>query len=401
MKNVIAGGVLGFVLLYASMLYFDWPAIEQDLTRRTVAELTRAGHGWVKVTAHGRGRDLLLGGSAPDDQARAEAIRLARQVWGVRAVETHIVTLPPVTPGPADPVVRAPADQATLDGPVASQSDGAAAAIDDPAKVRPMAYQPAAVKLRLDDRDQLVVGGRVSDHATANAITAAARAAFGVTSVDHRWQFDARLRSEPWLAEVPAFLNGLDLLQTDTLSFDGTRISVEGAVASEQARRRIAQLAGQHFGDRVELVDLVRVVDPASVARPSNPPSPRTEPAAGDACQEQFDALLAEEPIRFESNNARLQPISYWVLDSVAKVMARCPNSRVRIEGHTDTSGSSTGNATLSLQRAVSVGDYLRSAGIAAARLQTVGRGAREPLADNATPAGRALNRRIALRVIH
>ena len=65
--------------------------------------------------------------------------------------------------------------------------------------------------------------------------------------------------------------------------------------------------------------------------------------------------------------------------------------------GHTDNTGSAAINNPLSVERAQSVRDYLVTRGVAAARVETAGRGEREPVASNATEAGRAKNRRVEI----
>ena len=69
----------------------------------------------------------------------------------------------------------------------------------------------------------------------------------------------------------------------------------------------------------------------------------------------------------------------------------------VRIVGHTDNTGSDAINNPLSVNRAQSARDYLVSRGVSSSRISIDGRGSREPIADNATEAGRARNRRIDL----
>ena len=73
------------------------------------------------------------------------------------------------------------------------------------------------------------------------------------------------------------------------------------------------------------------------------------------------------------------------------------PNARIEIIGHTDSTGSPSVNNPLSEERAQSVRDYLAARGVASSRIQTAGRGEREPVADNGTDAGRARNRRVEI----
>ena len=72
---------------------------------------------------------------------------------------------------------------------------------------------------------------------------------------------------------------------------------------------------------------------------------------------------------------------------------------RIKIGGYTDNSGDAATNLRLSQARAETVLNELRTMGIAASRLEAEGYGQAHPVADNATPEGRATNRRVALRL--
>lgn len=85
------------------------------------------------------------------------------------------------------------------------------------------------------------------------------------------------------------------------------------------------------------------------------------------------------------------------MLEEVLSVLKGEPEWKLTIEGHTDATGSDTHNQALSQKRAESVAAYLRSGGIDAGRLKTVGIGESNPVADNDTELGRAQNRRVEL----
>lgn len=101
--------------------------------------------------------------------------------------------------------------------------------------------------------------------------------------------------------------------------------------------------------------------------------------------------------VSFDLNSATIRPEMRNVLDPFAEQLRGDPNARVTIVGHTDSSGSPAVNDPLSVARANSVRDYLTSRGVPASHMQTVGRGEREPVADNATESGRARNRRVEI----
>lgn len=97
----------------------------------------------------------------------------------------------------------------------------------------------------------------------------------------------------------------------------------------------------------------------------------------------------------FDVGRAAIKPAMRPVLDQFAAGLD--PAMRVRIVGHTDSTGSDAINNPLSIERAQSVRDYLAGRGVAPARVETDGRGSHEPVADNASEAGRAQNRRVEI----
>ena len=99
--------------------------------------------------------------------------------------------------------------------------------------------------------------------------------------------------------------------------------------------------------------------------------------------------------ISFDIGSAALKPELRSVLDQLAQGLDA--NVLVRVIGHTDSTGGDAVTDPLSLRRAQTVRDYLDTRGVAADRMQIEGRGAREPVADNATEAGRAKNRRVEI----
>ncbi len=101
----------------------------------------------------------------------------------------------------------------------------------------------------------------------------------------------------------------------------------------------------------------------------------------------------------FSTDRSDIRPEGRPVLDKVAASLltADFVATRVRVVGHTDSQGSDAVNDALSLARATSVRRHLESKGVAAARLQASGMGARDPVAPNDKAYGRTLNRRIEI----
>jgi len=99
--------------------------------------------------------------------------------------------------------------------------------------------------------------------------------------------------------------------------------------------------------------------------------------------------------ISFDVGKADIKPELRPVLDQFAHGLD--PTMRVRIVGHTDSTGSDAINDPLSRERAASVKRYLEDRGVSGSRIDAVGRGEHEPIADNTSDSGRAKNRRVEI----
>ena len=101
--------------------------------------------------------------------------------------------------------------------------------------------------------------------------------------------------------------------------------------------------------------------------------------------------------LHFDSDKATIQPESKSLLDDIATALKNFPDWHLRIVGHTDSTGDPEHNVHLSLDRALAIEAALVDRGVDPHRLVTAGLGEGSPLASNATPDGRALNRRVEL----
>ena len=101
--------------------------------------------------------------------------------------------------------------------------------------------------------------------------------------------------------------------------------------------------------------------------------------------------------IQFLSGKADLTPESIVALQEVAAMLTDNPDWRIRVVGHTDSTGTKEGNLDLSMRRAGAVVNWLALHGIKRPRVEVAGAGDAEPLAPNDTEANRAKNRRIEL----
>lgn len=103
--------------------------------------------------------------------------------------------------------------------------------------------------------------------------------------------------------------------------------------------------------------------------------------------------------ISFDTGSADIQPTLRPILERFAQTLQANPVTTVQIVGHTDSTGTDAINEPLSQRRAASVQEFLAARGVARNRISTSGRGSREPIADNTTVAGRAVNRRVEIYV--
>lgn len=101
--------------------------------------------------------------------------------------------------------------------------------------------------------------------------------------------------------------------------------------------------------------------------------------------------------VSFDTGKYQLKQPLLPVLDSVARALVQHPELRAKSIGYTDSTGSASTNQTLSVNRASAVTNYLTRQGVQAGKLTAEGRGPSNPVGDNATVEGRAMNRRVEL----
>ena len=116
------------------------------------------------------------------------------------------------------------------------------------------------------------------------------------------------------------------------------------------------------------------------------------------------EPVMAPEPayviegVTFDFNKATLKPAATETLDKVAAELRKQTEVAYEVAGFTDNSGPEAYNQGLSERRAIAVRDYLVDHGVSAEQLTVRGHGESNPVASNATKAGRAKNRRVEIR---
>lgn len=185
---------------------------------------------------------------------------------------------------------------------------------------------------------------------------------------------------EPEATPTPApTLVPLDSLPSRGAVFRPPTLFLEGPVQSEA-------IALQLYARAVEVLGEENVVN-NYVIRPDAPPG-----VDGN--------VRVEQAVQFESGSAVILEPFIPTLNLALAVMQLNPQVVMVVEGHTDDEGPDDVNQALSEQRAQAVAGYLVAAGVDVNRVETVGFGETTPIASNETPEGRAVNRRIEVRLL-
>lgn len=193
---------------------------------------------------------------------------------------------------------------------------------------------------------------------------------------------------------------GQPLAAAVSMSRDGQRVEVPPDIAGGF----LAQAAAGTWGVRVDsegfLSREVQVALTAGGKQKLSVPLRRRPQAPSVRLSGDYVALKGT--IGFEPGTAELLPQSQQLLDEVSDLLLHHPEiQRLRVEGHTDNQGKPQLNQQLSEDRAISVRNYLVKQGVAPERMLAEGLGASQPLVPNLTPANRAKNRRIVLKILH
>lgn len=121
------------------------------------------------------------------------------------------------------------------------------------------------------------------------------------------------------------------------------------------------------------------------------------------------DAARTDEGIKFTlssdllfpSNSSYLTDKAKVELGKLSKILKEDKSKKIRVDGHTDATGTEEYNVWLSDKRATSVKKFLEDAGVTASRISTKGFGPSKPVSDNKTPEGRQKNRRVEVVILN
>jgi outer membrane protein OmpA-like peptidoglycan-associated protein len=102
----------------------------------------------------------------------------------------------------------------------------------------------------------------------------------------------------------------------------------------------------------------------------------------------------------FQVDSDRINPGFYSTMDKISGIVNKYGKTELNVAGHTDNTGSAQHNQILSQERAAAVQSYMERDGVSPQRIYAAGYGKNQPVASNATAAGRQLNRRVDITII-
>jgi outer membrane protein OmpA-like peptidoglycan-associated protein len=183
--------------------------------------------------------------------------------------------------------------------------------------------------------------------------------------------------------------------QANTATAQAATADAKAAAASAEARATQSQIvAAGAIADSA-------AADAARLAAEARTAAVLAELASYEQTKTDLGVTLILRDLQFGSASAVLGSGAQGRLAPLASFLAKQPDTRIQIAGHTDAQGSDASNMDLSARRAASVAAYLTSTGVDAGRIASVGMGEGNPVATNDTAAGRAINRRVEVTILN
>ncbi|RKE07726.1 outer membrane protein OmpA-like peptidoglycan-associated protein [Catellatospora citrea] len=310
--------------------------IQDDLTARSEQALQAAGLSAVQVDFIGRDGTLKAASTAEADRA----LEIVRGLEGVRVAVADV------------PTVAAPAPSASPTTPTAPTT-------------------PPTVAFALGG-GRIAVTGTVPSEAARAALVQTATELAGAGQVDDRLTVDATV-TDAGLAALPNVVKAIAKgAKEATVELRDGSLTLAGTLDKQATKDAVAAAAAQVGATVVDRTELAKV-------------------------QQELVKLPA---VTFLDNSTTLTAAGRAALAQAARILTANPQVKVRIEGHTDSNGSTADNLVLSQARAKTVLDFLVKQGVAADRLTSQGYGESRPARPNTSEANQAVNRRVEFIVL-
>jgi outer membrane protein OmpA-like peptidoglycan-associated protein len=350
----ITVGIAGLAAILALQLTYNRGEVQDDLVARSLGALEAAGYGGVGVSA--RGRDLTIDVPAGIDPQAARAVVDAET--GVRVVRLRSLATAP--------------DQGSDAAPGASAAD----------PTPPATTGLPSLSARIST-GAVTLTGTVPSETVRAEVVATVEGAFGAGSVTDRLTVDPAV-GDAGLAVAAAATAALGRAAQATVGLADGRLDLSGSAPPEAIDATVSA-AAQGLGE----------------PNVTNTLTPATDDAApGDAADAPADQIASLPAIHFISTLSGATAHERRVIRRAAAILTANPELRVRVEGHTDSFGTSRVNQGLSVARAEYVRGLLVELGVDPGQLVAVGHGESQLLAPDTSAENSARNRRVVFTAI-
>jgi len=322
-------------------------------------DLASIGADWAIVETHNLGRGVLITGTAPSQEAIELAKEKASQAYGVRSV-----------------TVRAEVEKTVLAAPVAAPAPAAPI-------TTPIATPKPATLDTIISNGSVVLRGTLPDQASIDSILLKAGKAFGTDNISNQLSIGDNIEKLPDLGDLFfALSNKTTKLKPLRASVVSESLNLSGGIKSLELNESLNTQLNETLSLKIDN-QLIVVAAPAEHKQ----------------CLDDVNQLLNNSRINFATGKAIIEKTSYDLLLSIKVTALKCPDASFEVSGHTDSTGKLSSNIDLSERRAQAVISHLESLGLSATRFTAIGYGPEQPIADNSTQEGRAMNRRIEFKL--
>lgn len=414
--GLIAFSLLGWFAVYQTKA----PDIQTDIKKRVGEALESNSLDWVDYDVDGR--DVTLSGVAQNEQMAQHAKDTA-DIYGLNSLSSNITfaggaatddaakvaaatgaAVVGDNDGAEEPAANNQADAKDSDQAAEDQSDTSTVdvAVQDVA-TGSVAALPIVMNIAHDASGEYIFNGTVPNMELKQKVDQHL-VSVGADPAKAVWQVELSSAEAPkdWEPNLLNTISAIQLLQEGEANLTADEAVIKGSAATQDTSDAAEVFAQKIAGDfTTEMSFSIAEATPAKAAAGNSEELPLvgSDQYAAKYCQAEFNSLLKQQKIVFDSGSSNLQASSAALLDKISQVAGRCSNQAIEVNGYTDSQGAASANRALSKVRAEAVVAYLSQKGIDSGRLIAIGHGEKNPVATNKTTAGRAQNRRIKLIV--
>jgi len=366
-------GLIALALLIFLCIRKHTSEIQTDIQERAVSVLSSGSTDWVKVSVDGR--NVVLTGIAPSEKLRTKAEEMAKAVTGVVSVDNQMTV--------------AQANVESILEP--RQQEIKPEQKPEPEPVVQSPYENQFTKTKAG----VVLSGWVPDEEQRQSLLQLAKQKFGEDQIIDQLQVGAGA-PDGWLQAAKAAISGLAYFKDGAANISGTKIELSGNVFNEAAKANIEKELPIMLPANFEIDYELNV---PQLAIEEVHPDP-VVPDRGLSCAKAFKESLVGEKIYFATDSADPRKQEQNILEKVVEFSNSCPDSIIEVAGYTDARGSEGYNKKLSQKRAEAVVQKLIRKGLRSDKIKARGYGEANPLSENSSRKGQALNRRIEFKYI-